>query len=211
MAPFSQARQILAHARELTLRKRGTQRPPVTLLSLVDGEFPKAPSPLAPRSEAPPPRGASTFWKTHNSATRTRLRPFYLWTGDDPIRIEPRFPPPRSSAYPRRRYRRRRLTPLGGDSLEGAPIASNAPMLPARVCAAHRKAPHGSGCAVPEDRGPYRDSQWLGRKSPLRERTSAGSWTTCTSDSGRRGHLRKLVIRACISCVLEEHRSGHPV
>jgi hypothetical protein len=103
MAPFSQARQILAHARELTLRKRGTQRPPVTLLSLVDGEFPKAPSPLAPRSEAPPPRGASTFWKTHNSATRTRLRPFYLWTGDDPIRIEPRFPPPRSSAYPRRR------------------------------------------------------------------------------------------------------------
>ena len=104
MAPFSQARQILAHARELTLRKRGTQRPPVTLLSLVDGEFPKAPSPLAPRSEAPPPRGASTFWKTHNSATRTRLRPFYLWTGVDPIRVEPRFPRHAVPLTPRRRY-----------------------------------------------------------------------------------------------------------
>jgi hypothetical protein len=47
---------------------------------------------------------------------------------------------------------RRRLTPLGGVSLFECPQSpfQDAPMLPARVCAAHRKAPHGSGCAVPK-------------------------------------------------------------
>ena len=99
MAPFSQARQILAHARELTLRKRGTQRPPVTLLSPADGEFPKAPSPLAPRSEAPPPRGALLFGRPTIQQRGTRDALFTFGRGLILIRVEPRFPPPRSAAY----------------------------------------------------------------------------------------------------------------
>ena len=122
-------------------------------------------------------------------------------------------------------------------------LSKTRPMLPARVCAAHRKAPHGFGCAVPKPgavgatlplaiahhghadpffswpphwrrnetargsvylvraipaplpthRGPYRDSQWLGCRSPLRERPSAGSWTPAHLIAA--GYLRKLVIR----------------